>query len=44
LFFSRIRLLLREFRVFLFLQLLDSLPFLLLLRAELILLLLVLPV
>ena len=44
LFFSRIRLLLREFGVFLLLQLLDSLPFLLLLRAELILLLLVLPV
>ncbi len=44
LFFSLIRLLLREFRVFLLLLLLDSLPFLLLLRAELILLLLVLPV
>jgi len=44
LFFSRIRLLLREFRVVLFLLLLDSLPVLLLLRAELILLLLVLPI
>ncbi len=44
LFFSRIRLLLRESRVFLVLQLLDSLPVLLLLRAELILLLLVLPI
>jgi hypothetical protein len=44
LFFSRIRLLLRELRVFLLLLLLDSLPFLILLRAELILLLLVLPV
>jgi len=43
LFFSLIRLLLREFRVFLLLLLLDSLPFLFLLRAELILLLLVLP-
>jgi hypothetical protein len=44
LFLGRIRLLLREFRVFLLLLLLDSLPFLYLLRAELILLLLVLPV
>ena len=44
LFFSRVRLLLRESRVFLVLHLLDSLPVLLLLRAELILLLLVLPV
>jgi hypothetical protein len=42
--FSRIRLLLREFRVFLVLLLLDSLPVLLMLRAELILLLLVLPI
>ena len=42
LFFSRIRLLLREFRVFLFLLLLDSLPVLQLLRVELIQLLLVL--
>lgn len=38
---GRIRLLLREFRVFLLLQLLDSLPLLLLFRAELILFLLV---
>jgi len=44
LFLSRIRLLLREFRVFLILLLLDSLPVLLLLHAKLILLLLVLPV
>lgn len=44
LFLSRIGLLLREFRVFLFLLLLDSLPVLLLLRSELILLLLLLPV
>src|ERR1700693_2657653 len=44
LFLGRIRLLLREFRVFLLLLLLDSLSFLFLLRAELILLLLVLPV
>ena len=41
LFFGRIRLLLREFGVVLFLLLLDSLPVLLLLHAELILLLLV---
>ena len=44
LFFSLIRLLRRDFRVFLLLLLLDSLPFLFLLRTELILLLLVLPV
>ena len=44
LFFSRIRLLLRQFRVILLLLLLDSLPVLLLLCAELILLLLVLPI
>jgi hypothetical protein len=44
LFFSRIRLLLREFRVILLLLLLDSLPVLFLLCAELILLLLVLPI
>jgi len=43
-FLGRIGLLLREFRVFLLLLLLDSLPSLYLLRAELILLLLVLPV
>ena len=43
-FLGRIGLLLREFRVFLLLLPLDSLPFLYLLRAELILLLLVLPV
>jgi hypothetical protein len=44
LFFSRIRLLLREFRVILLLLLLDSLPVLFLLCAELVLLLLVLPI
>ena len=42
--FGRIRLLLRKFRVLLFLLLLDSLAVLLLLQAELILLLLVLSV
>jgi len=41
---GRIRLLLREFRVFLLLLLLDSLPLLLLFRAELILFLLVLSI
>ena len=41
---SRIRLLLREFRVFLLLLLLDSLPVLLLFRAQLILFLLVLSI
>lgn len=44
LFFSSIRRLLRQFRVFLVLLLLDSLPVLLLLRVELVLLLLVFPV